>query len=1396
MEIKILSPERESQLVSWRLMGVTSPKHGTAVVNEDQTVTYTPNIGYVGNDEFEYIVRLTHEGGAVTTETASVKLTITESETTVTAVISGKSELTCSDPIINLAGTNSTGDLPLTYSWYTGDGNILGSTDNSFITLDQPGTYSLTVTDYGGRTATSNKVITENTVAPTVVVNKLPDTNEIGITHQVINLDASESVVQGVPYYTWSTGATGSSIDVTQPGTYSVTVQDSATGCTATEVIEIIGEIILPQANVTGVDQLSCLTTSIVLDGTSSTGTGITYLWTTPDGNIITNPTEPIITVDQGGTYTLTVTDIRSNESSAVAEIVDVTTNVNVTINTEDLELSEQVNIIDLNTDISGTSSAEYYWSTGEVTPSISITEEGTYTVTVTDVASGCTASDTVVITRYIELPVATITGHNNLDYNNPTGTMTGSTSTGEGTLTYSWTTSNGGNITSGASTDTITYDSAGTYRLSVTDMHGNIAIDEVVITENFINPVVDAGTASAQLTCAQPTLQLNGTATSSNPTANLSYSWSGGVIDSGADTLTPTISDTGIYLLEVTDNDNGAVATDTVQVTGDTALPYANAGNNVTLTCTDPTKSLQATATLTGCTYSWSGGTVVSGGDTLTPVVSQGGIYTLTVTKTSTGCTATDTVEVIESFQVPDVYAGENVEYTGSNVTIPATVSSSNPNANLHYQWTALSGTILSGVNTASVTVQGVGDYRLTVTDLNNGCTAFDDVSVIASVPPTVTIDPVTEVLNCSNTSVTVTGSAVSSNPTASFTYNWTGGTVSGSRTGTSIEATSAGTYRLTVTDTDNGTSNSAVVSVTSNSVSPSISAGSNFTLNCNNPTRTMNATATSTNPDRSFAYSWTTSDGNFTTATDIRTPTVDSAGTYTLTVTDTNNGCSSTDSVVISENFTSPNAVITSPTTVLTLNTTSIQLDGSNSTTASGSKSYRWYDGSDNLLATTATRTVTSAGTYKLTVIDGANGCEDQTTIVITENTVAPTVSVSFQNIDRSVIDCGQTVVVLTSSVSSSNPNKNFSYSWTGGSTTGGRTSSTLSASSAATYTLTVTDTNNGASASDSITVTENLNLPNISFTTSPSDGIITNANPTVSITANTDASNPTYSWSTSAGNIISGQGTNTIVVNKAATYRVDVTDGVNECEMGRNIVINWDTVPVNSSITGQSVVCPATYDVRSINQVIPETYINIYYDDSGSMNNILPALEKALNEPQYLETLLVPFYDNLANYRSKVTITPGSQAGGLERSLKHLNINGGTVPVGSKVISIVFQDEAMSDYYSNVSPLNKNPNYDTDYSAFKTRLDGYLKGIYNGVIIRMGNDSYYRDFLTAIKEGTGAFANHSFKDYPEIAFRGIPTGVEIPPSGTSDSGYDYYANLYLNEIKAALESLGFVF
>ncbi|WP_229317159.1 putative Ig domain-containing protein [Larkinella sp. C7] len=187
-----------------------------------------------------------------------------------------------------------------------------------------------------------------------------------------------------------------------------------------------------------------------------------------------------------------------------------------------------------------------------------------------------------------------------------------------------------------------------------------------------------------------------------------------------------------------------------------------------------------------------------------------------------------------------------------------------------------------------------------------------------------------------------------------------------------------------------------------------------------------------------------------------------------YTVTV----NGCanSSTRNVVVNP---VPTATISPSSATLTCASPTVSL------TASGGGTYRWENNSTN-----AVRTVTTAGTYSVTVTAG-NGCSATASVTITGNTSAPTVSISPSN---PVLSCASPSVSLSAVGSGA-------VLWSNGATT-----PTIAVTTAGTYSVTLTS-GNGCSATAWVMVSGNTaapERPNLISTT------VTQGDPAITLTA----------------------------------------------------------------------------------------------------------------------------------------------------------------------------------------------------------------------------------------------------------------------------------------------------
>ncbi|HXB12885.1 MAG TPA: SprB repeat-containing protein, partial [Bacteroidia bacterium] len=209
-------------------------------------------------------------------------------------------------------------------------------------------------------------------------------------------------------------------------------------------------------------------------------------------------------------------------------------------------------------------------------------------------------------------------------------------------------------------------------------------------------------------------------------------------------------------------------------------------------------------------------------------------------------------------------------------------------------------------------------------------------------------------------------------------------------------------------------------------------------------------------------YTYAWS----NATTTASISNPTgaILSAGTYTVTVTDSL-GCTLTASAIITQP-----TVLTASITISANVSCNADSNGKLTSTVSGGTTpytYSWTNG-----VTSAANSGLSAGSYTLTVTD-KNGCSATATASITQPTALGISATTNNNILCTGDNSGSVSSVASGGTSP------YTYSWSGGGTNSNKTGLT-----AGTYTITLTD-KHGCTATASTVITQPANA--LSATTS---------------------------------------------------------------------------------------------------------------------------------------------------------------------------------------------------------------------------------------------------------------------------------------------------------------------
>jgi gliding motility-associated-like protein len=378
----------------------------------------------------------------------------------------------------------------------------------------------------------------------------------------------------------------------------------------------------------------------ISVDGTSAFCTGDSRVLTVTSGEAYlwsTGDTTQSIEVTQSGLYSVTVIDSTGCVASAgqsVAVLPALETAV-VPNTTGPYCMGESVTLTAVGIPLVN----QFQWSTGEASQSISVTQTGIYTVTVTN-SVGCSASASLPM-GFLPLPNSDIVANGPLSIcegdelelavqNLPFG------------IGYDWST--------GESSQSITITEAGSYSVLVTSISGCTSMSEVEIS-GLILPHIDLG--EDRYVCSGDTVVL------SVEGADV-YSWPDGSQDN-LQSIIPNV-DTTIVVEGMIIGCN-QVATDTIQIIVDeNPLAHFTFGDTYLgelIVFEDSTTIGSPSA------WNWNfGDGEIENGPVVSHVYSAPGLYEVTLqVVTENGCmdTVVESIEVAELFQLPNVLTPNN---------------------------------------------------------------------------------------------------------------------------------------------------------------------------------------------------------------------------------------------------------------------------------------------------------------------------------------------------------------------------------------------------------------------------------------------------------------------------------------------------------------------------------------------------------------------------------------------------------------------------------------------------------------------------------------------------------------------------------------------------------------
>lgn len=1063
------------------------------------------------------------------------------------------------DGSINL--TVSGGTFPYNFVWNTG----LGSEDLTWLS---PGTYSVQITDANGCTAIASAVITEpNTLTITAVTSSSVSCVNGNNGSASINVSGGTA-----PYtYTWSTGATTSTVSNLAGGGYTVVVKD-ANNCIATPSVVVIG-IQSPDSVKVGTFTVSC----------SVPGSGLTQVYTTPTGGVgsysVSYNGGPYITAStptllaNGTTYTVLAKDLNGC-ISPLSQTLSILNEVKI----DSVRFAKCYAVGSTSTVVtaypSGGAAGSYsvsfnngtsYLAAGTYSSNLAV--GGSYTVVVKD-SRGCISGSQVITLPTVLNGTATVTsnynGQNISCFGLTDGSALATASGGTGAYTYTWSTTPVQNTAAAANLGATTY--------SVIIKDGNAC--SITRTVTLSQPVAVTATAVATSNYNGQNISCfgfsNGTASVSagGGTTPFTYAWNSIPTQTTA-TASGLIA--GTYSVVVKDANNCSV-TKTVTLTQPASITstvnVTSNFNGQQVSCFGATNGSITALASNGTapfTYTWSTSPVQTG--TIATGVGAG-TYSVIITDVN-GCNVTRTISVSQppaiaaTTSITSNFNGQNVSCFGST-NGSASVTTTGGTTPYTYTWTTT-----PAQTTASATNLGAGVYSVTVTDIN-GCST---VKTVTLTQPTAIASTMSVTSNYNGQNIScfgLTDGSAQVNATGgtgtSYTYTWSTTPAQNNATANNL---GAGTYTVTIKDINNCTATNTITltqptAVTSTAVITSNYNGQNIScFGYNDGTASVSANG-GTSP---YTYAWNSIPTQTTaSATGL------SAGTYSVIVKDINN-CAVTKTLTLTQP-----AAVTS-TVAVTSNYNGQQVtcfgatNGSITAVASNGTAPFTYTWSTTPVQTGTIATGVGAGTYSVIITD-VNGCSHTKTITVTQPPViAATTSITSNYNGQNVSCFGLTDG--SASVTTTGGTTPYTYSWT---TVPTQTTASASNIGAGTYSVTVTDVNGCATVktitltqptvvASTMSITSNYNGQNISCF-GLSDG-------SALATATGGTGTYSYTWTT-----VPVQNTAAASNLSAGTYTVTIKD-INNCTITNTVTLTQpaavtSTAVVTSNYNGQNISC----------------------------------------------------------------------------------------------------------------------------------------------------------------------------------------------------------------------------
>jgi hypothetical protein len=456
-----------------------------------------------------------------------------------TGTISPASASICEGSSTELTATGGS-----SYIWFR-NGSVINGENNATLTVTQNGIYSVTIQQ--------GDCIGQATNTSEVTVTPLPTGSISPVTASICTGASQVLTATGGSSYTWFlngneiAGQTGSTITVTQAGTYTTTIhKDDCSGPASNS--SVVTVLPVPTGTISPAASTICDDGTLVLTATG----GTSYSWFR-NGIEIANETGEALTVTEPGTYSAIIRQGTCSGPAVNVSVISLANSPSGTISPATGSICAGGTMV-----LTASGGSSYTWFlngtqiNNETSATLTVSQPGTYFAIIRQGNCSGPALNTSVVTQAIA-PTGTISPAEGALCEGSTLTLTAT-----GGSSYIW--FRNGDKINGQTSSTLDVTQSGTY--TVTIQQGNCSGPAT-------NSVIVTSTTTPTGTISPATVALCGGGSQVlTATGGTSYSWMrNGEVINGQESATITVTESGTYSVVIKNGTCIGPASNTVTV-------------------------------------------------------------------------------------------------------------------------------------------------------------------------------------------------------------------------------------------------------------------------------------------------------------------------------------------------------------------------------------------------------------------------------------------------------------------------------------------------------------------------------------------------------------------------------------------------------------------------------------------------------------------------------------------------------------------------------------------------------------------------------------------------------------------------------------------------------------